>query len=250
MSPLHVIAAKRLYVALFHRVYTVASCRSIIPTGYSAEATHGSFRPSLQSATPDPALIEGLRAAAKSLDHKRLTNGMMRAPSFSLVIFAGDVGAEVPSLFEAQSYATVAQETKRGSLSMLYSQLDDRLKSDPDIVRKGIVVAPGFTVLADPEMVVGSDEKSMIEFCRIHQTMAIVLIWERMSETVLAMEYDASGRTRRTNFCQGRPENLVNPHPQVTPQSDYKALLQISQEFGLNLGSLQEVVMTCYTLQG
>ena len=216
------------------------------PTSVASEI---SVAATSQSPATTTNAVNQLEKAARQLDKHRMSKMFERAPSFSLIIFAGDCSAAIPELLGACKYTQRSVTTTRGNLSQLYVSVEGHSGPNNSIVRKGACVAEGFTILLDPEMLVGTSSNQMGTFCREQETMALAVIWERVSETVMATEYSATGITRETHYTQGIPDRLTNPHPQILPESDHRALLAVANDFGLNLGALTDVSMTVYELQ-
>src|SRR6202008_2036674 len=106
-----------------------------------------------------------------------------RPTSFSMVLFRGDVSKDIPKLLETCQYKIVESSAARTNFPDLYAKLPPPSGPMNSIVSKAYCTINGCTVLCEPEMVFINYSKELAQFCSEHSTEAVVVIWERVSET-------------------------------------------------------------------
>jgi hypothetical protein len=145
---------------------------------------------------------------------------LARVPSFSLIYFAGDVYEHMPALLIRCGYSIIAESSERGSFFEIVDALGT--VQDQTIVQKAAYPVTGGTVLLDPEMVVGvSPPSTLMPFCAERGVEAVVAIWERVSESVIAKHLTGRGVLMDTCTVAGQPQKpLIDPPRQLTEQPD------------------------------
>jgi hypothetical protein len=161
-----------------------------------------------------------------------------RPPSFSLVFFEGDVREAIPSLLAGCGYRLTGGVSERVVAADLYGSMQRWSGRGRLVVRKAVYPVPGFTVLADPELVVTTDDEALEDFCRANRIGAIAALWERVSKTVLLHEVGPDGSRRRSFWTEGRPEAGQAPHPELAARPDADGLQAALARLGIPLRSV------------
>src|SRR5262249_4607483 len=116
-----------------------------------------------------------------------------REDSFCFAFFHPEVRALVPLFVEGCGYRTLASNDVRGTFHELYESLRDVSGPRNNIVLKAVYSVDGYTVLADPEMIVANDVEKLSAFCAEHGVRVWSATWERYSQTVMVIEVDPHG---------------------------------------------------------
>ena len=181
---------------------------------------------------------DGNKAGAKlptppglGLNKERIGHMFERPSSFSFLLFEGDMVPHIPSLLETCGYRILRIGKVSGEFLQVYSGAN-QLGPDKSVVLKAAYQTGWHTVLIEPEMVFAAlFEKQLLEFCKARATNAMVVTWERVSETVMLAEFKAEGKTRSTWFCQGREEEKLSPHMAIVESPDSTGLLKAISEY-------------------
>jgi hypothetical protein len=171
-------------------------------------------------------------------DDERTFRFLARVPSFSLIYFTGDVHEQIQTLLTSLGYSIVGQASDHGP----FFQVLDGLGTDENrtIVHKAAYRVTGGTVLLDPEMVVGISRTEVVDrFCEEHEVEAIVAIWERYSETVIAARRSGQGPLVDAFFVRKRPQKLpMNAPPSLIEQPGPGSLRAFLAAAGAPVGEL------------
>jgi hypothetical protein len=144
------------------------------------------------------------------------TDFLTRVPSFSLIYFTGDVYEHVPALLIRCGYSIVAESSQSGSFFEIIDALGTVHRQT--IVHKAAYRVTGGTVLLDPEMVVGVSP-TLMPFCAERGVEAVVAIWERVSESVIATHLTGRGVLMDICTVAGQPQKPpINPPRQLAEQ--------------------------------
>ncbi len=163
-----------------------------------------------------------------------------RVPSFSYIFFQGNHVDKIVSFLTKVDYQLLSRETLSGTFNSVYKDLEN-MSDDGTIVKKGIFFKDGYTVLIDPEMVVGTYEKELVDLSKEIDNLIVVAIWERYSQTTALVKITKNGLESRTYLTVGQdPVDNVNTN---------KLLEKYNTETGLFL-VLDELKIPYKTLFG
>ena len=128
-----------------------------------------------------------------------------RVPSFSIIYFTGDVYEQVPTFLTRWGYSILSQASHRDSFFAVFDALGR--SGSRSILHKATYRAAGGTVLLDPEMVMGVSRGELLDqFCAEQKVEALVAIWERVSETVIAQRRSGQGVLVDVCYVRGEPQ--------------------------------------------
>lgn len=165
---------------------------------------------------------------------------LKRTPSFSYVFFKGNCVESVLSFLAKVDYKLLTRETLTGDYVSVYKDIET-ISDDNTIVKKGLFFKDGYTVLIDPEMVIGTQEKELVELSKEIDNPIVVAIWERYSQTRAFIRITKNGLESRTYLTEGQDAvDNINPN---------KHLEKINSETGLLL-ALDELKIPYKTLFG
>ncbi|HEV8015660.1 MAG TPA: hypothetical protein VGP48_09005 [Stellaceae bacterium] len=120
----------------------------------------------------------------------------------------------VPALLANCGYSIVEQTRYRSDfddVTHIASQSPSRT-----LVYKAVYSVSHGTVLLDPEMVVGiANDQRIMQFCTEHRTRAVVAIWERVSQSVIAREITPQGVQVDLIVVEGKAQKALNPPPSL-----------------------------------
>ncbi|MFN7614398.1 MAG: hypothetical protein ACK5P8_04295, partial [Phycisphaerae bacterium] len=113
--------------------------------------------------------------------------------------------------------------------------LRDPPSHEPDVVRKAWYRTDKHTVLIDPEMATHLQLDVWKQLAAIQGGTVVMVIWERMSRTVLLAEVSDAGLVRRTSRVDDDPITTeeVNPHPEVVASADADGLRPALASMGI-----------------
>ena len=163
---------------------------------------------------------------------------LFRVPSFSLIYFSGDVYDHIPTFLTRLGYSIVGRGNLEGEFPSVIDALG--IGGKRTVVHKAAYRVTGGTVLLDPEMVVGLS-KLVGEFCAGHSVEAVVSIWERVSETVIARRRSGDAVLSEFHSIGGRvikpptnvPKDLVDqPGPLALKAFLATAGVPVDEVFG------------------
>jgi hypothetical protein len=155
------------------------------------------------------------------LSDEQVRNFFFRPGSFSLIYFTGDVYDSIPTFLTNCGYAIIREASYHASFFEILDAIAGMEGPRNTIVRKAAYRVSGGTVLLDPEMTVGvSHQTTIVEFCRDHGVDALVAIWERVSETVIATHLSSNGLRADVTLQRGIfQEPPVNPPTSIMRQA-------------------------------
>jgi hypothetical protein len=134
------------------------------------------------------------------LSDEQVQNFFFRPHSFSLIYFTGDAYDSIPTFLTNCGYAIIREASYHASFFEILDAIAGMEGPRNTIVRKAAYRVSGGTVLLDPEMTVGvSHQTTIVQFCRDHEVDALVAIWERVSEAVIATHLSSNGL--RADVC-------------------------------------------------
>lgn len=163
-----------------------------------------------------------------------------RTTSFSYIFFQGNHVDKIVSFLTKVNYKLLTRKTLSGAYNKVYTDLEN-LSDDSTIVKKGIFFKDGYTVLMDPEMVVGTYEKELIDLSKDIDNIIVVAIWERYSQTRALVKITKNGLESRTYLTVGQDA--------VDNVNTNKLLEKYNTETGLFL-ALDELKIPYKTLFG
>jgi hypothetical protein len=181
-----------------------------------------------------------------SSDDERTNAFLESVPSFSLIYFTGDVYEQIPAFLIQWGYSILGQADQQGSFLQVFNALGR--VGNQRIVHKAVYRVAGGTVLLDPEMVMGVSRGDLMDqFCSEHEVETVVAIWERVSETVIAVRRSGQALLVDACFVRGEPQKpLINAPPdlvqQPSPASLKSFLVSIGAPVGQIFGSISAVV--------
>jgi hypothetical protein len=183
--------------------------------------------------------------------NERTKNFFRRPPSFSFVLFKGDVSKDIPKLLERCGYKVLESSVVKTNFPDLYANLPAPSGPKNTLVSKAYCRISGYTVLCEPEMVLFTNSKELAQFCSEHSTEITAAIWERVSETVSLSQIAASGVTSQTFYIAGKVEGeQKQPHKLIQDNPSDEGLLHALAELGIPLSELNsEVEATILKLQ-
>ncbi len=127
--------------------------------------------------------------------------GVMHPPSFSLLLFRGDVVDELPSLITEAGYRVSSTREIEGAFEAVYSEV--RLEGGA-VTRKGVYETPGFTAFMDPDWKIQEKKEVLKRFCRKVGSDAVTAVWSRETGSVIYGLLDGDGVKERLALIQGR----------------------------------------------
>jgi hypothetical protein len=156
-------------------------------------------------------------------------------PSFSLVFIPGDASAHMGPLMDGLGYAPKRGTRMQASFADVWDFLLDTPSHEPDVVRKAWYRTDKHTVLIDPEMATHLQLDVWKQLAAIQGGTVVMVIWERMSRTVLLAEVSDAGLVRRTSRVDDDPITTeeVNPHPEVVASADADGLRPALASMGI-----------------
>jgi hypothetical protein len=174
-----------------------------------------------------------------------------RPGSFSLLIFSGDQMAQLDQFLANCNYQVLETSAVEGSPADIYAALPQPAGPRNSIVFKAAYSADGYTVLFDPEMVLGTQKHTLTQFCSAHGGRVLCAIWERVSETVALVEVSKEGVVREAWYAAGKETQASrNPPAALTGSRNSTGLLKSLLDLGIPKDALNSSVKaTRYKLQ-
>jgi hypothetical protein len=156
-------------------------------------------------------------------------------PSFSLVFIPGDASAHMGPLMDGLGYATKRGTRMQARFADVWDFLLDTPSHERDVVRKAWYRTDKHTVLIDPEMVTHLQLDVWKQLAAMQGGTVVIVIWERLSRTVLLAEVSDAGLMRRTSRVDDDPITTeeVNPHPEVVASADADGLRPALASMGI-----------------
>ena len=170
----------------------------------------------------------------------RTRNAFTREASFSLIHFRGNVLEALPQLLDGCGYRPVENATLAGPFEEVYWSLQDAEDPETPTMRKAAYLVPGGTVLMDPEMVIGFSHADVLQqFCVDTGSVAVVALWERVSESALVLTVTSAGVRSRTFLIRGQPEGeQVAPNANLAASPDATGVRQVMASLAIPVDSV------------
>ena len=132
-------------------------------------------------------------------------DALQRPASFSVFIVEGVSPAVVHTWLQHSGWVLAEQAPLKAPFAELVARTAHQKKLGRRRweVLKATWPAAGCTVLLDPEMVIFTDEPKVGALCAQHHTRAFAVLWERVSRTLVATQFNAQGVERQSMFVGG-----------------------------------------------
>jgi hypothetical protein len=210
------------------------------------------------SKTTSPTQSGGSAAETTAIPRSIAETGQFweRPPSFSFLVFEGDVRKLMPALLSTLGYRVLAQREQVGPGSELVDQVmgldaDSGLRRGQASLQKAYWFANGFTVLVDSELLL-AEEAAIDTFCKENHTSMIAGTWERVSRTANVVEVSAAGVRKASYLEDGHPNEKAPPphHPGLLKNPDPSGIRNELQAKGISLDQVfGRVTATVVTLE-
>ena len=146
----------------------------------------------------------------------------------------------MPELLRSCKYTVVEAKPVSGPFGEVYDSIATPQGAANEIVSKVAYPIWKRTVLIDPEMVMSACHREEIAaFCRSKQTLAIGVIWERFSETIMLELHGQEGLQSSTTLIADVPQKgNMAPNLELLRDPTLQTLLRVIRQMGVSIEQL------------